>query len=128
MTDLSAEDRILAIERQALDRWSKGDPLGYVENYADDVSYFDDIGAHRRVDGIDAVRQYMSALQGQIPPHDYELVDPRVQVHGDTAVLTTRYHASTDDGPLPAWKATSVYSRVSGDWRVVHAHWSLAKE
>lgn len=129
MADASPEQAILARERSALERWSRGDPLGYLEIDADDVTYFDDIGAHHRVDGIEAMREYMSALKGQIPGHDYELVDPRVQLYGDTGILTMRYHPSAPDGsPMPPWKATSVYRRTGGDWRIVHAHWSIAKD
>lgn len=129
MAEASPEQAILARERSALERWSQGDPLGYLEIDADDVTYFDDIGAHHRVDGIEAMREYMSALKGQIPGHDYELVDPRVQLYGDTGILTMRYHPSGPDGsPMPPWKATSVYRRTGDDWRIVHAHWSLAKD
>jgi ketosteroid isomerase-like protein len=99
-----------------------------VDNAADDITYFDDIGAHRRVDGIEAVRDYLASLEGEIPPHEYELLDPKVQIYGDTGVLTMRYQATMADGqPGPPWKATSVYRRTAGEWRMVHAHWSLVK-
>ncbi len=29
--------------------------------------------------------------------------------------------------PLVQWKATSVYRRLEGEWRIVHAHWSKVK-
>ncbi len=129
MRSKGAEEAILATERDALDRWSMGDPVGYVEAAADDMTYFDDIGAHARVDGIEAVRDYLSTLEGQIPPHRYEIVNPRVQVYGDVGILTLRYHPSSLDGEtLTPWKATAVYRRVDERWRVVHTHWSMVKE
>lgn len=129
MASSSVADAILARERSALDRWSRGDPLGYLEIQTADVTYFDDIAAHSRVNGIDAMRQYMSSLKGQIPEHRYEIVDPKVQVYGDVAVLTLRYHAFDEGGgTLTQWKATSVYRRANGEWRIVHAHWSTVKE
>ena len=122
-------EAILAQERRALDRWARGQPLGYVDNDADDVTYFDDIGAHRRIDGLPAVRQYFASLEGKISPHQYELVDPKVQVYGDIGIVTLRYEPRTIDGtPLTPWKATAVYRLTAGDWRVVHAHWSMVKE
>ena len=129
MGESTVLDLILAQERSALDRWCQGDPLGYPEIQTEDVTYFDDIGAHSRVDGIEAVRGYMSSLKGQLPPHRYEIVDPKVQDYGDVGVLTFHYHVF-DQGPDPVarWKATSVYRRVEDDWRIVHAHWSLVKE
>lgn len=124
-----AEQAVLAQERRALDRWAQGDALGYVDVHAADVTYFDDIGAHARLDGRDATRDYLASLEGKIKPHRYELLDPKVQVYGDTAILTLRYQADPIDGTsLPPWKATSVYRLSDGEWRIVHAHWSVVKE
>jgi ketosteroid isomerase-like protein len=124
----NAEQAILAQERRALDQWAAGNPLGYLDVDASDVTYFDDIGAQSRVDGLDAMRTYFTSLNGKIPAHRYELVDPKIQMYGDIGILTLRYKASATDGkPLALWKATSVYRLVGGRWRIVHAHWSLVK-
>ena len=129
MTHKSDEHAILDQERRALDQWASGNPLAYVDIDADDVTYFDDIGAHRRIDGLDKLRTYLAGLMGKIPLHRYELVDPRVQIYGDVGILTLRYQPRDADGkPLTAWKATSVYRRSATDWRIVHAHWSMVKE
>jgi len=45
---------IVALERAALDRWGKGDPQGYLETYADEVTYFDPVAA-TRIDGLEAM-------------------------------------------------------------------------
>ncbi len=125
----NVEQTILAKERQALDRWSSGDPLGFAVNFANDATYFDDIAAHTRLDGLEEIKKHLGSLEGKIPAHNYEIVDPKVQVFGRVAILTLRYHGSTADGqPGPPWKATSVYNFINDDWRVVHAHWSLVKE
>ncbi len=124
----NTEQAILAQERRALDQWAQGNSLGYLDIHADDVTYFDDIGAHSRVDGIEAMRKYFTSLEGKIPAHKYEVVDPKVQVYGEIGILTLRYHAYATDGkPLTRWKATSVYHRTGGEWRIVHAHWSIVK-
>ena len=117
-------EEILALEREALDKWSSGDPGGYGTHLADDASYFDDIGAAARLDGVEAIRAYLTSLEGQIPPHDYELDDPRVQLCGDVAVLTLRYFPSVEGRPGQPWKASTVYRRAEDGWEVVHAHWS----
>ncbi len=123
------EQVILAKERQALDRWSAGDPLGFAVNFAEDATYFDDIAAHTRLDGLEEIKKHLGSLKGKIPAHNYEIVDPKVQVFGEVAILTMRYHGSTTDGqPGPPWKATSVYHLTNDNWLVVHAHWSLVKE
>jgi ketosteroid isomerase-like protein len=122
------EKVILSKERKSLDLWAQGDPLGYSENFAEDGTYFDDIAAQTRLDSLKEIRNYFTSLKGQIPPHKYEIVDPKVQVYGDIAILTMQYHSTTFDGqPGRPWKATSVYRLTNGDWHVVHAHWSLVK-
>jgi len=122
------EQTILTLERQALDQWSQGNPLGYSDNIADDITYFDDIAAHTRLDGAQEFKNYLESLVGKIPPHNYEIVDPKVQVYGDIAILTLRYHTMIDTVPGTPWKATSVYRLTDDGWHVVHAHWSLVKE
>lgn len=122
------EETILSLERQALDNWSKGDPMGFSKNFAVDATYFDDIGAQMRLDSIDELNNYFRSLDGQIPAHKYELVNPKVQVYGDIAILTLQYHAtSLNNEPAPPWKTTSVYRLKEGMWQVVHANWSLVK-
>jgi ketosteroid isomerase-like protein len=124
-----AEQAILAQERKALDQWAQGNPLGYLDVDASDVTYFDDIAAHTRIDGLEAMRNYFTSLAGKIPVHRYEVIDPKVQLYGEVGILTFRYHPSTLDGkPLGRWKATSVYRLTDGKWRIVHAHWSTVKE
>ena len=123
-----AAQAIIAQERRALDQWSQGNPLGYLEVDAEDVTYFDDIAAHTLVDGKEAMRTYLTSLEGKVPPHRYEMRNPKVQLYGDIGILTLRYDAAALDGRRVArWKATSVYRRTEGEWRIVHAHWSLVK-
>jgi ketosteroid isomerase-like protein len=123
------EQAVLAQERRALDQWSQGHPGGYGDSDADDITYFDDIGAQTRLDGRAAVRDYLTGLAGKIPEHRYDIVNPKVQAYGDVAILTLLYRTFTPDGnPLTPWKATCVYRRMADGWRRVHAHWSMLKE
>jgi ketosteroid isomerase-like protein len=120
---------ILDRERAALDKWAQGRAAQYYEGWADDVTYFDDIGAQRRIDGLEALRTYGASLDGKVPPHRYELLDPKVQMMDDVAIVTLGYHPFGPDGAaLQRWKATLVYRRIDGDWRVVHGHWSMVKQ
>src|SRR5262245_16215742 len=119
---------ILAQEKHALDQWSQGNAPGYLDVDAQDVTYFDDIGAQTRLDGIEEMQTYLTALKGKVPPHHYEIDDSKVQLYGDVGVLTLHYKASSLDGkPLMTWKATSVYRKMPSGWRIVHAHWSMVK-
>ncbi len=122
------EQTIITLERQALDKWAKGDPVGFAANFANDATYFDDIGAQKRIDNSENLKSYFSSLDGKIPSHLYKLIAPKVQVYGDIAILTLQYHSTINDEPGPPWKATSVYRLVDDKWQVVHANWSLIKE
>lgn len=120
---------IMSLEHQALNEWSKGNPAGFPKNFADDATYFDDIGAHNRLAGMEEITAYFQSLEGKITPHKYETVNPKVQFYGDIVILTFRYNSRNDNNePGPPWKATSIYRLNDNNWQVVHANWSLIKE
>lgn len=85
-----------------------------------------------KVGGIAALRQHFAALQGELLPHRYAVVDPEVRILGDLAVLTFRYEPRSGEGTslerVVRWKAASVYRRSAGEWRAVHAHWAVVEE
>lgn len=129
MESQSLIDHLLGLERAALDRWSNGDPVGYAMAAADDITYFDDIGAKEGIVGVESARAYLTSLEEVLPPHRYEIVGPHVQVYGDTGILSFRYQPSTEEGePLTPWRASTVYVRDGDEWRMVHAHWAMMKE
>jgi ketosteroid isomerase-like protein len=124
-------ERIIALERAAIDRWGKGEPQGFFDIMAMDLTYFDPTTA-KRVDGQDALKEYFAPFAGKIRVQKYELVDPRVQRVGNLAVLTfnlVNYGAQLDEGPKMTirWNSTEVYQRVNGNWKIVHSHWSYLK-
>jgi len=126
-THENVEETVIALESEALDQWASGNPLGFIMHAAEDATYFDDIGAFNRISGMENIEAYLTALEGQIPPHEYEIVDPIVQVYGDIAILTFQYHSRIDTMSGQPWKATSVYHFNDSIWLMVHANWSLVK-
>ena len=125
MEHANPEDAVLAQARKDFDSWADGDTEGYGESAADDVTYFHNVPAHPRVDGIRAFREYLVALRGQIPPHRYEIVNPKVQVYGSVGILTLHYRALSSEGELLARaRGTCVYRETNGAWKMVHTHWS----
>jgi hypothetical protein len=127
-TQEEVEKAVLELENQALGYWTAGNPSKFSVNFATDASWFDDINAHIRLDGIEEIQEHFNSLEGAIPVHKYDLVDTRVQSFGNIAILTLHY-APTLDGVEydPTWKATSVYHHNNDKWQVVHAHWSEIK-
>lgn len=121
-------DEVIALERMALDRWGRGDPTGFLEIYAPEITYFD-LATERRLDGHDAMTAYIGPLAGRINIPRYEMIGARVQRRGDVAVLTynLRSEAVMPDGQprTVRWNSTSVYARTNRQWKVIHSHWSL---
>ncbi|MCK4742132.1 MAG: nuclear transport factor 2 family protein, partial [Anaerolineales bacterium] len=77
-TDNDLTDKIIAMECAALDRWSKGDPSGFLEICAPDVVYFDP-NLERRIDSRDDLGKYYEAIRGKVSIERYELLNPLVQ-------------------------------------------------
>ena len=124
-------EKIIAMERAALDRWGNGDPAGYLEIYAPEVTYFDP-AVERRVDGVEAMRKYLAPFVGKIKISRYDMIGPKVQHHGDVAVLSFNLisYGKKPDGveaALARWNSTKVYCRIEGQWKIVHEHWSFIR-
>jgi ketosteroid isomerase-like protein len=124
-------NRIVAMERAALDRWGAGDPQGYLEIMAADVTYFDP-SQERRVDGLRAMTDLLVPLTGKIKVARYDMVSPVVQQHGDTAILTFnlvsyRRRADGTEYAIAHWNSTETYARVDDRWQIIHSHWSFVR-
>jgi uncharacterized protein (TIGR02246 family) len=122
---------IVALEQRALARWGKGDPDGYFEITAPDATYFDPTLA-KRLDGIGALHALIDPFKGNIHIERSEMIDAKVQQHGDVAVLTFNlisHGAQVGDGPKGdvRWNSTEVYRRTDGRWKIIHSHWSYTK-
>ena len=124
--DDDPSETIIAMERAALDRWGRGDPTGFLEISAPDVVYFDP-SLERRIDGREALGRYYEALRGKVSISRYDLINPRVQLVGDAAVLTFNYvsYGGTEDAHC--WNCTEVYRRSGDRWEIIQTHWSYTK-
>lgn len=122
--DVSAT--IIALECAALDRWGKGDPSGFLEICAPDIVYFDP-SLERRIDGREALARYYEPIWGKIFFKWFELLNPKVQVIGDAAVLTFNYISYRSDGQQSPWNCTEMYRRIDTKWLIIQTHWSYTK-
>ena len=122
-------DDIVKLERAALDRWGAGDPGGYLDLYAADVTYFDPV-TDARIDGLEAMTEYYRPWTGTIKIDRYEILNARVVVTGEMAVLTYNLvnfltDADGSERLVNRWNSTAVYQRRGDDWKIVHSHWSF---
>lgn len=122
---------VVAMERAALDRWGKGDPQGYLDIMATEVTYFDPV-QEKRLDGIDAMKKMLAPITGKIKVSRFDMIDPKVQRHGNSALLTFNLvsYVTLPDGKeraIARWNSSELYGLVDGEWRIVHSHWSYIK-
>ena len=120
---------IIDMENAALERWCKGDPDGFLEIIAEDYTYFDPF-IDSRINGFDAIKANYDSLRGKVNAEKFELIDPRVQLGGDIAVLTFNFKSYNwaDSGELierSHWHATEVYRTIGQGWKLISTHWSF---
>lgn len=118
-------EEILALERAALALWCQGNPSGFLEISAPDVTYFDPFVEHR-LDGLEDLTRYYEGLRGQISASRWEIVAPKVQRAGDVAVLTFQFYSWGSSGEALRWNCTEVYRRAAGRWSIIQTNWSFA--
>ena len=62
----------------------------------------------------------------------YEMTEPKVQRHGDVALLT--FHLvncgklpNRSESVLARWNSTEISCRSDGKWKIIHSHWSYIR-
>lgn len=123
-------DHIVSLERTALDRWGAGDPGGFLDVYAADISYFDPL-TETRLDGHHTMVEYYRPWVGRIRVARYEMLNPEVVVDRDLALLTYNLvnYLRDDRGESVGsrWNSTTVYRRRDDSWKAIHSHWSFTR-
>lgn len=127
----TSSEHIIMLERAALDRWGKGDPSGFLELYADGISYFDPTVA-ARIDGHQAMEDYYRPWIGKIQIARYDMLNPQVVVDGNMAVLTYNLvNYIVDDKGVESvgaqWNSTTVFQNQGDGWKTIHSHWSFTR-
>lgn len=117
--------QLLAMERQAMDGWMKGNPDPDLARTDSTVVYIHPAG-DKRLEGLPALTELFETYRGRALFDSYDLVDPKVQVGGDVAVLTFILECRMGT-TIYRYDSSEVYQRRKEGWRVIHAHWSKAK-
>jgi ketosteroid isomerase-like protein len=116
---------ILALERKVMDGWRAGNPDPFLAIADPEITYFHAV-TEKRIDGRTAVAALVEGYRGMPLFDSFEMAEPKVQVSGDTAVLT--YILVRHVGAATTrWNSTVVYQRKTAGWRIIHAHWSETK-
>ncbi|MBB1079032.1 nuclear transport factor 2 family protein [Limosilactobacillus sp. STM2_1] len=126
MADSSAKTikDIISLEKGALDKYFNGDMSGYYDIWShDDFSYFD-AGHDKRIDDFNEVKQFLDGrVAGKIHADSYKFVSPRVQLNGNTGILTYQLFADTNFIDMQ-YNVVEVFQKnAQGEWKVVHSTW-----
>lgn len=103
-----------------------GDARTYAELSAPDLSCYEDVCKYR-IDGLEfhlALIQQMSESGGHRPTR-FDMLTPRVQVYGDTGIVTYTRLMTYDEGGRPRWTTfneTRVFVKLDGAWKMAHFH------
>lgn len=117
------QQRIITLEKEALEKWNHGDPSGYLDLSDDDVTYFDP-SLERRLDGLNNLKKYYEPIKGQVKVSKYEMINPKVVATNEMAVLTFNLHSYIAEN-VSKWNCTEVYRlNENGEWKIVQTHWS----
>jgi ketosteroid isomerase-like protein len=119
---------LMLLESAAMERWRKGDPWGFIELSAPDVTYFD-TGTPQRINGRDVLAAEYKLREGKIFYDVMDFIDPCVQAYGDLAVLFYRFFSTRldPDGSVAfrtPWNCSEIFVRMDGSWKIIHTHWS----
>ena len=124
-SDAETAKEIVAMERKALDGWIKGNPDPTLAIADADISYFH-VMTDKRLDGIAALKALFEQYRGRPLFESYDMVDSKVVVNGDVAVLS--YLVVFRNGTTTSrYNSTQVFQRKKEGWRVVHSHWSQTR-
>jgi len=119
-------EKIIALEKKALERWNRGDIMGYIDIYAEDIVYFDPM-TEKRMDGLNKLTEYYKQWEGNIQITECEMIDPKVQAVDNMAVLTFNLR-SVEGTIVYNWNCTEVYRKdKENSWKIIQTHWSYVK-
>ena len=119
---------VIARERAAFEAWQRKDKNFFAQYMADDATYFGPMNPYLETDPKENFLPKFEQLTEMFKMLDVQMYNPRVQVYGDTAILTYNGAQTVNIGGRTMHytsKMTSVYVRQNGTWRVVHGHESM---
>jgi hypothetical protein len=122
----SAEETILSLEKGAMERWRHGDPMGWAEISAPEVTYVDP-DLTKPIVGLEEYTAYLKRFMGSPGYQLSEFLNPKVVVIGAAAILTYNYRSAAGNKKPTLWNTTEVYFQVDGKWRIAHTHWSFVR-
>ena len=127
-TMASVEDEIIALTYKLWKAENENDMAVRNKHIADDYTEFNASYSTR----IDGKTKSFNLLEAYFIPGTSladEMLNPKVQVFGDVAILSYNYAGviKDNDGTVRSTKAksTRVYVKMNGTWKLVHANFGM---
>ncbi len=117
---------LLQLTWNLLNAIHSGDVDTYAALCTPDLSCFEDVCAYR-IDGVEfhLTLMHLMSRNPENKPTRFDMLSPRVQVYGDTGIVTYTRLMTYDANGKPRWSTfneTRVYVRQAGDWKMAHFH------
>jgi len=122
-----AQTEVMKKITQAAEEWSKGNTMGYYDCAAEDIIWMDELAAEKPIQGKEQLKTYLETFKGQIPVHQYQLIDPVFQVFDDIVTVNYRYQGTFEGVTQTPWKVTAIYRYIDGDWWSEQENWTEVK-
>lgn len=120
--------QIIAREKAAFDAWQKKDKAFWADYLADDSTAFFSQSPYLESDPKTNFLPKFEQYTEMMKTLDFQMYNPRVQIYGDTAILTYNTSSTVNfAGRTMSYtsKVSTVYAKQGNTWRVVHMHESM---
>ena len=117
-------EALIDMERSIWEAFRKGD-LAPVEDYFSESVTVLGSGSTYRTTGKTDVLASINEFLKKADLSSYQMLDPKVDFHGGSAILTYYYSHSfrvNDEQVNESGKITTIFANEEGTWRVVHHH------
>lgn len=123
-------ESLVEFEKSIQWQWSSGDPTGYMDALAEDVTYFDPLAEHLLV-GREAVREHWKRIYADADITRQEYLNETARPISDDEVLLVfnfNTYQQDDDGEeklFLSWDMSLIFRKTDGKWLMSHGHLSL---
>lgn len=129
--DIKDIEELVEFEKQIQWQWSSGDPTGYMEALAEDVTYFDPLAEYVVV-GREAVREHFERIHtgpAGITRQEYRNETALPLGHGEVLLVfnftTYQQDDNGDEKEFLTWNMSHLFRKTDGKWLLRHGHLSL---
>lgn len=120
--------QVIAREKASAEAWQRKDKSFFTDFFLEDATYFGPMSPYLEINPKENFLPKLDKMFEIFKMEEFQMYNPRVQVYGDTAILTYNSSVMANFGGQPmnyTGKMTAVYVRQNGVWKVAHGHESM---